>query len=124
MATFISEYGEFIIVVLALVSSLIGFIIACIKARKNGKSVSLFTLLSKIPTYVSEAEKLFPSTGNVKAGLLRKTYVLTKLRTDCCDEGIKYDEALFSSEIESVLSTPQKKTIEEVNHETKTYAPK
>lgn len=81
--------------------------------KQEKKIESLENLVSKskivagIPELIIKAEKLFPSSGEVKLGPQRLTYILNEVKMQCLDAGIEFTDE-YEAHIEAVLSTPQK----------------
>lgn len=76
--------------------------------EKLRKVNTLAKIIQQIPDLVQKAEKLFPSSGDVKFGPQKLEYVLRELKILCMEQNIDYLETEFTFEIEKILSTPQK----------------
>lgn len=76
--------------------------------NKLRKVNTLAKIIQQIPELISKAEKLFPSTGDIKFGPQKLEYVLRELQILCMQENIEYQETEFTYEIEKILCTPQK----------------
>lgn len=86
--------------------------IATLNKKKNTKLkkvVKLAQIVQKIPDYIEEAEKYYPSTETTKYGWAKLNHVLNKVHMDCIQMGIEYNESQIKGEIEKILETPQKK---------------
>lgn len=70
--------------------------------------VTLAQIVQKIPDFISKAEELFPSTGELKFGPQKLEYVLRELQILCMQKGIDFKEQELTYEIEKILETPQK----------------
>ena len=80
-------------------------------AKENEKLRKVNTLakiIQQIPELVSKAERLFPTTGEIKFGPQKLEYVLKELQILCMEANIEYQESEFTYEIEKILETPQK----------------
>lgn len=69
--------------------------------------VSKAKIIAGIPELIVKAEKLFPSSGEVKLGPQRLVYILNEIKMQCLDAGIEFTDE-YEAHIEAVLSTPQK----------------
>lgn len=95
------------IVNLALLGlSVIGLIISIIVGIKKGKLTTILQIIAKIPTYCSQAEKIF----GAGTGAMKLQYVLNKINIDCVNLGVTFDEEEMTTQIEAVLTAPQKKS--------------
>ena len=100
-------------------------VISCFTTKKSKKAVntikaentsllqvnSLAKIVQKIPDYVNQAEKLFPSDGEFKFGAQKLAWVLQKIEIDCIYANIDFHEREFVFEIKRILSTPQEKGV-------------
>lgn len=94
-------FAEYWSVILSAVLTVASLIIAYIQTKKTGNKKGLLTLFAKIPTLVTEAEKIFGS-GNGQAKL---NYVLTELRVYAIENNIKADTDDLKAQVESVVTT-------------------
>lgn len=110
---------QYIVYVLLSIVSLVSTIVGIVNKFKKNKSDKLTSLIKVLPQLVSTAEALYPNVGK-KTGSEKSFSVLSYLQMLCSQSHIPFDKDFWLSQIEAVLSTPQKKYIKEVsNHETK-----
>lgn len=76
--------------------------------EKLRKVLALAQIVQQIPSLISKAEELFPSTGEYKFGPQKLEYVLKELQILCMEKNIEYQENALTYEIEKILETPQK----------------
>lgn len=69
--------------------------------------VSKAKIVAGLPELITKAEKLFPSSGEIKLGPQRLAYILNEVKMQCLDAGIEFTGE-YEAHIEAVLSTPQK----------------
>ena len=111
---YITDYGEIIISFILAIMTLIFFlsnIFSCIKLRRSGR---LSSLLESLPELLLTSEALFPNSGE-KTGTQKRFSVLSYIENYCSINNLPFDEDYWLSQIEAVLSTPQKKYIREVS---------
>lgn len=107
----IYNYTSLAITVITTIIAIIKLVQARKSSGENEKLKRVNTLakiIQKIPDFISKAEELFPSTGEVKFGPQKLEYVLKELQILCMQENIEYQESAFTYEIEKILETPQK----------------
>lgn len=97
----LSEWLAIVPAVVAL-ASIVGNIITLLQ-KKN--KTAILGIMSKIPAFVSEAEKVF----GAKQGSAKLNWVLTKLQIECVKTKVKLSDEELTQAIESTLETPQKK---------------
>lgn len=97
--------------------SIVGCALACFFATidvlvsiRKKRNVSLYKVMQKIPSFVIEAESVLSNCN----GASKLAYVLNRIQNECLLTHVKYDEKAFTQEVENVLSTPQKKTMEDI----------
>lgn len=77
------------------------------RSRALASLVDLASIVQKIPDYINQAESMF----GAERGAAKLSYVLQCLQLACLEADVSFeaykDQLVF--EIESVLSTPQKK---------------
>lgn len=96
----ITTWGSVIIAAVGLVSA----VIQTIRAQKKQGSIKLAKIVQKLPELINEAEETLGSgTGPAKI-----QYVLNKCHIKCLQSNIEFDEQGLTTEIENILSTPQK----------------
>lgn len=97
----------------AFLSALTGFIISLIKSIKNARraetaqatidvenlAVSKITDVEKV---YSQAANILKSMG-VKTGAIKKENVMNYIESKCSEKGIKFDEAYWSKQVESLV---------------------
>ncbi len=110
------EYIYYGLIGLEFLVSIVFAIITRLQSKKNKEtSVKLEDvlkedeILSFLPDYIAEAEKIFGS-GNGKAKL---DYVLNKVHICCLENSISFVKDYFSEKVEAILATPQKKEAED-----------
>lgn len=114
----IYNYASLAITILTTIIAIVKLVQAK-KSNRTAKSVSeeneklrkvntLAKIIQQIPSLISKAEELFPSTGEYKFGTQKLEYVLKELQILCMTENIEYQETAFTYEIEKILETPQK----------------
>lgn len=103
---------ELIIAIASVAASVVGFVFNFIKSFKTKSNVErlcsitkIARVLQKLPDFINQAEESVGS-GN---GATKKTLVLQNAEIACSKEGVAFDSEGFNSEIERLLSTPQKK---------------
>lgn len=99
MATEIVNYINIALAVLGFIGMIASFIFAYVKAKKNGKSISMLSLIEKIPLFVTTAETIF-GKGNGRAKL---EYVLTQLKMLAMENGLTIDDAKLRADVNSVV---------------------
>lgn len=99
MSNDIVNYINIGLAILGFISMIISFVIAYIKAKKNGNSLSMIALIEKIPLFVTTAETIF-GKGNGRAKL---EYVLTQLKMLAMNNGIIVDEEKLRNDVNSVV---------------------
>ena len=109
---------QYVIMVFLSLVSLCSSISGIVNKVKKNKSVKLSSLVQNLPDLVSTAEALFPNVGK-KTGTEKRFSVLSYIKLFCSQNGIPFDEDFWSSQIEAVLSTPQKNIKEVSANETK-----
>lgn len=120
----IETFIESAVLLYTIVISIVSFIkskkskkargeVTALLEEKTQKIESLENLVSKakiiagLPELITKAEKLFPSSGEVKLGPQRLAYILNEVKMQCLDAGIEFTGE-YEAHIEAVLSTPQK----------------
>lgn len=103
--------SEIISIASACLFAIITIITNVITLCKKNKKTKVLEILSNIPSYVSQAEQIFGS-GNGQAKL---QWVLTKVQIDSVKANVDISEEEATSQIESVLQTPQKKEVEQTS---------
>ena len=97
---------------LAIIITIITAIVKVKQAKTTTEKVRLLNkyaqIVQQIPTLVTEAEEKVGS-GN---GALKKTIVLQQIQLQCAKMNLDYNEQNWETEIEKVLTTPQKKEAE------------
>ncbi len=118
----ILENIQYIAIVSLAIISLISSIAGIVNKFKKNKSDKLTSLIKVLPELVSTAEALYPNVGK-KTGSEKRFSVLSYVQMLCAQSRIPFDKDFWLSQIEAVLSTPQKKYIKEVsdNETTKDY---
>ena len=72
-------------------------------------------ILQNIPNYINEAEHLLKDEASTKKwGVTKLEIVLNKIKYDCIKNEVEFNEYEYASEIEKILSTPQKKGVNEI----------
>lgn len=105
MKEFLIDYGYYLALgVIILVESIIIPLING-KCSQKEKSISLLSIIEKLPTYINEAEAMLGS----KTGVAKLEIVKNKVRLICLENKISYDDCLISKAIEDILSTPTTK---------------
>lgn len=99
MATEIVNYINIALAVLGFIGMIASFIFAYVKAKKNGKSISMLSLIEQIPLFVTTAETIF-GKGNGKAKL---EYVLTQLKMLAMKTGLTVDDAQLRADVNKVV---------------------
>ena len=82
-----------------LVGCIIGAVFAVVKLVQLFKKGKIRDVLSLIPTFIEEAEQFATADGKTK-----REIALSKVRTYCADNGIKYDEESAVLEIERYIN--------------------
>lgn len=95
------------------ISTLISLITTIMQKVKAGKLNEVNNILSNIAVYVAESESIF-GAGNGNAKL---QYVMNKVKIDCLQRDVEMSDEDIITQIESVLSAPQKKTEKEVKQD-------
>lgn len=109
---------RYIIMFFLSLLSLFSFISGIVNKLKKNKSDKLRSLVQSLPELVSTAEALFPNIGQ-KTGTEKRFSVLSYIQLFCSQNGIPFDEDFWISQIEAVLSTPQKNIKEVSSYEKK-----
>lgn len=109
---------QYIIMAFLSLVSLCSSISGIVNKSKKNKSDKFSSLVQNLPELVSTAEALFPNVGK-KTGSEKRFSVLSYLQLFCSQNGIPFDEDFWLSQIEAVLSTPQKNIKEVSSYETK-----
>lgn len=109
---------QYVVYVLLSIISLVSTIVGIVNKIKKNKSDKLTSLIKVLPELVSTAEALYPNVGK-KTGSEKRFSVLSYVQMLCSQSRIPFDKEFWVSQIEAVLSSPQKKYIKEVSHETK-----
>ncbi len=118
IVTFLLENLQYLIMAFLVIVSSCSSIAGIVNKVKKSKSDKLSILVQNLPELVSTVEALFPNVGK-KTGSEKRFSVLSYLQSFCSQNGIPFDQEFWVSQIEAVLSSPQKK-IEEVScNETK-----
>lgn len=115
---FLLDNQQYLIMAFLAIVSLCSSIVGIVNKLKKNKSDKFSTLVQNLPELVSTAEALFPNMGQ-KTGSEKRFSVLSYLQMFCSQNGIPYHEDFWLSQIEAVLSTPQKKIKEVSLYETK-----
>ncbi len=104
---------------LLFVISAVSAIVAIKRKNSNAEESSEQTtllkvaaILEKLPDYINQAEAIFPSSLYPKAGLVRLNYVLLLINKECWSNNIDFNEDSWKAEIENILTTPQKKEVQ------------
>lgn len=118
IVTFLLENLQYLIMAFLVIVSSCSSIAGIVNKVKKSKSDKLSTLVQNLPELVSTAEALFPNVGK-KTGSEKRFSVLSYLQSFCSQNGIPFDEEFWVSQIEAVLSSPQKKIKEVSYNETK-----
>uniref|UniRef100_A0AAU8AYA1 Uncharacterized protein n=1 Tax=Dulem virus 135 TaxID=3145612 RepID=A0AAU8AYA1_9VIRU len=118
IVTFLLENLEYLVMSILAIVSIIASIVGFINKAKKKKSDMFGTLIQNLPELVSTVEALFPNVGR-KMGSEKRFSVLSYLQSFCSQNGIPFDEEFWVSQIEAVLSSPQKKIKEVSCNETK-----
>lgn len=71
----------------------------------KSKKARALEVLANVVTYVEQAEQIF-GAGNGQAKL---QWVLTKVQIDCVKNNVKLTDEEIAKQVESILSTPNKK---------------
>lgn len=100
----IKQYGSYILTAVSIVITIISFIL---KNKSNKSTKKIFNILTFLPQFISEAEKIFQLVN--KSGADKLQFVLNKLQWLCSETGLSYDEEFWIKKIEEYLSVPQKK---------------
>lgn len=103
--------SEIISIASACLFAVITIVANVITLCKKNKKAKVLEILSNIPNYVSQAEQIF-GPGNGQAKL---QWVLTKVQIDSVKANVDISEEEATSQIESVLQTPQKKEVEQTS---------
>lgn len=95
--------------ILTTVTATIIYAIKVHKCKTRNEKLSTLNkyaqIVQMIPTMIKEAEQNV-GEGN---GALKKTLVLQNIQLQCAEKGIEYKNDEFTTEIEKILETPQKK---------------
>ena len=97
-----------LLVIAPIVIGAVSVIFNVIMLIRKNKVSSLGTIMNMIPTYISQAEKMF-GAGN---GTAKLQWVLTMVELECVKANIESDTEAVKEQIEKVLSTPQSKNEE------------
>lgn len=116
--TFIVDNLELLIAAIFAIVSFISSVLGIINKLKNKKSERLSELLRNLPEIISISETIFPNLGK-KTGAQKQFAVLSYIESFCGLYNLPFDKDYWLSQIEAVLSAPQKKYIKEVSDETK-----
>ena len=109
---------QYVIMAFLALVSFCSSISGIVNKLKKNKSDKLRSLVQNLPELVSTAEILFPNVGQ-STGSEKRFSVLSYLQLFCSQNGIPFDEDFWISQIEAVLSTPQKNIREVSANETK-----
>lgn len=110
---------QYIVYALLSIVSFISLIAGIVNKLKKNKSDKISSLIKVLPELVSTAEALYPNVGK-KTGSEKRFSVLSYVQMLCSQSRIPFNKEFWISQIEAVLSTPQKKLIKEVSsNETK-----
>lgn len=108
----IENYLYYLIIGVEFCFSLMFLIINfCVSNKKNKiiqddtKQIKYLSIAHNLADYIKEAESLF-GAGN---GAAKLNYVLNKIHILCLEQGLNYSEDVFKTDVETILSTPQKK---------------
>ena len=103
------ELRELLLIVSTAVSigGIVYSFIATILKSKKSKSVKLAKILQVLPAYIQEAEAIF----GAKTGVAKLAYVLNKVNMDCIKDRVDFNAEEWTTEVEDILTTPQKKNI-------------
>lgn len=112
--SYLINYVEYIISFSLAILALISFIFNIVYDKKIDKAKKLSYLLKSLPDLLLTSETLFPNVGQ-KTGTQKRFSVLSYIEAFCSKNNLSYDEDYWLSQIEAVLSTPQKKYIKEVS---------
>lgn len=118
IVTFILENLDYLLMVIFAIVSVIASFFSFINKHKNKKSERFSGILRNLPEVLSIAESFFPNLGE-KTGEHKRFTVMSYLESLCDMYNLPFDEDYWSSQIESILSSPQKHIKEVSNHETK-----
>lgn len=99
---------ELMAALIGLVLSIIGWFIDSIK---KGNKIKVARILKKVPDLIKTAE-----AENVP-GRLKLATVLLFIQNECLRSHLKFNEEDWIFEVENILETPQKKSLEEVADE-------
>lgn len=99
MAIDIGNWLNIVFVAISIVALAISTIIAIVKGKRSGKSLSLITIFEKIPYYISEAEQLF---GSGK-GAYKLNYVLMQIKMMAMQNNIVIDEEQIKNDINAIV---------------------
>ena len=105
----IEQWIQLAISIVAIIATIVTAIIKVHNANTKTEKVRLINkyaqIIQQIPTIITDIETQV-GAGN---GALKKTLVLQKIQLLCAEMGIKYQNEEFSTEVEKILETPQKK---------------
>lgn len=110
-------------IVFSIVATCISYVLGRKKSVKSNSKNSttntqtLSQIIEKIPQYMISAEQFFEPLIN-KGGKLKLSQVLSSLKVDCLENGVKYDENMFKNIINRFIDfskTVNTKNTEEVN---------
>lgn len=116
MIDFLKSIQPIVSIVLAACSvlcSLIVFIYQIVKGKGSIIKTSMFSLLEKLPLFISDAESKGFADGASKLNYvvsLSCSYLASMLGLDYQAIYVKYAK-FITAEIESILTTPQKKEV-------------
>ena len=112
-------YLNIAIAVISLLATILILIKSLIKAKTHKERVQavedaleigtkITDILRKIPSIITQSEDIF-GAGN---GYRKKFFSLKEIENECLKLNVNYDEYknVFDDAIESILSTPQKKS--------------
>ncbi len=88
--------------------SIISNIIMGVKNKGKDKKTTVLEILANVPFYVKQAESIFGKG----CGLSKCEWVLTKIQLDAVKANVDVTEEQVKEQIELLLETPQKKSVE------------
>lgn len=99
-------------IILSSVTVIITTVLSVVTSLKSRK-LTFEDILTYIPQYINEAERLFPTLQNFKQGEAKFNFVKNKVQIECLKAHIAYDDTKVTNTIENYLTTPQRKIINE-----------
>ena len=99
---------EIILSIIFGIFSVVATILSIVFDRNTAKQDKIKRILEKVPDIISNIELCV----GAKNGVFKKRLAISDIRNECFKIGLKWTEKLeklFDNNIESVLTTPQKK---------------